>query len=828
MTTILGPTTGIRSSQLLAVAALSFVVYQVTLIVYRLYLCPVAKFPGPKLAAASFWYEFYFDVVKLGRYAHKIDDLHKRYGPIVRINPCEIHINDPQAYQRIYVEASQRRSDRWSFPVNGVNLPGILGLTIDHDLHRMRRSALNPFFSKQQVLRLEPVINENISKLCRRLNEYKGAGTTVNLNCAYAALAGDIVTQYCFARSYAVLDEPDFAPHWEDVNVRITQFGHLFNHFPSLIKVLRKIPPRIMSAGNPVLKQFFDREIQLGQQISAIKSGKNSAKNSNQKTIFHDLIYNSKLPPTELTIKRLQEEGTGIIAAGSVTTARTLYLISYYLILRPDVLARLQQELDEKEIFAAYPERRPSWVDLEKLPYLTAVLREGLRLAYGVVHRLARVFPDHVFTYDGWSIPPGTPISFSICDLHENPDIFPEPQKFDPERWLATDPETRKRFEQSWWPFSKGSRNCIGLNLAWAELYLTVATVFRRGGIDFELFETTEKDVLYQRDFGAPQGDDMGSSRLLELPFDVRAIILHYTLVAGPFETASVFLGRRVRNLVDVKANRAKEQALPRSNGVALLATCHQLHDEGAEALYGHLAIDLDYNNEEDNGDRTLDFLARIGAKNRALIQWIQLRCFSASSPHAVPLCEWRNIMHTIASDCVSLKEMTLNCPTDEEEQQDFLQTCYPSAEWVRATRRVATKARVQLHFPAFGPLAADHDFCTGFVPWFAGQCDVEEQETPAKEDFQASFPFLALPEDLQRRTISLAVLPPGQVIHPFLSPRVDQATLIAIPLLLTSKLVHRITEEVLYSEAIFAACVAKYGKHLIAFFHRRPVHQLN
>ncbi|KAI4231772.1 MAG: hypothetical protein L6R40_007629 [Gallowayella cf. fulva] len=202
------------NSQVLAIAVLSLAIFQIALVIYRLYLCPVAKFPGPKLAAATFWYEFYFDVIKLGRYAHKIDELHKQYGPIIRINPSEIHINDPQAYHSIYVEASQRKSHRWSFPVSGVDLPGILGLTIDHDLHRKRRSALNPFFSKQQVLRLEPVINENISNLCRRMNEYKGVGKTINLNCAYSALAGDLVTQYCFARNHAAVDEPDFAPQW--------------------------------------------------------------------------------------------------------------------------------------------------------------------------------------------------------------------------------------------------------------------------------------------------------------------------------------------------------------------------------------------------------------------------------------------------------------------------------------------------------------------------------------------------------------------------------------------------------------------------------------
>lgn len=68
------------SNQLLALGALLLVLYTAYGAIYRLYFSPVAKFPGPKLAGLTFWYEFYYDVIKRGRYTFKIRELHKQYG----------------------------------------------------------------------------------------------------------------------------------------------------------------------------------------------------------------------------------------------------------------------------------------------------------------------------------------------------------------------------------------------------------------------------------------------------------------------------------------------------------------------------------------------------------------------------------------------------------------------------------------------------------------------------------------------------------------------------------------------------------------------------
>ncbi len=105
--------------------------------------------------------------------------------------------------------------------------------------------------------------------------------------------------------------------------------------------------------------------------------------------------------------------------------------------------------------------------------------------------------------------------------MHLNPAIFPSPHEFRPERWL-NDP----RLDRYLVPFSKGSRQCLGINLAHTELYLCLACVFRQYGVhgqqnpsgEMELYKTTKEDVEIQYDLfvAIPKADSKGVRVLLK------------------------------------------------------------------------------------------------------------------------------------------------------------------------------------------------------------------------------------------------------------------------------------------------------------------------
>ncbi len=119
-------------------------------------------------------------------------------------------------------------------------------------------------------------------------------------------------------------------------------------------------------------------------------------------TIFHDIMV-SKLPEREKKLDRLCQEGQTFVVAGTETTAWCLSVICFHLLKDPAKLQRLTKELTEANATTS--------TELEQLPYLSAVIQEGLRLSYGVSHRLPRIAPDETMIFVAgdktWRIPPG-------------------------------------------------------------------------------------------------------------------------------------------------------------------------------------------------------------------------------------------------------------------------------------------------------------------------------------------------------------------------------------------------------------------------------------
>jgi cytochrome P450 len=113
--------------------------------------------------------------------------MHEKYGPIVRINPEEVHVQDADFYDEIYSGATRKR-DKWTFFTQSSGMPHAAFATDDHDLHRRRRAALNPYFSKAKVRSLQPRIEEALDKLMGRFDGFQQSGEPMTVSLAYAAL----------------------------------------------------------------------------------------------------------------------------------------------------------------------------------------------------------------------------------------------------------------------------------------------------------------------------------------------------------------------------------------------------------------------------------------------------------------------------------------------------------------------------------------------------------------------------------------------------------------------------------------------------------------
>lgn len=213
---------------------------------------------------------------------------------------------------------------------------------------------------------------------------------------------------------------------------------------------------------------------------------------------FTYLLENKNGLPNMYPMGELVAECSIMMNAGSDTTATALTNVLYWLLKNPKCLAKLRAELDEvlepHEMVAAYDR-------VKHLPYLRACLDESMRLTPPNTMNVPRLTPKDGMSIMGRWIPGNTTVHSPTYSVHRIAEAFPDPESYNPDRWLG---KTARDLQRHFLTFSLGSRGCIGRNITYLEQTVVLASIVHR--YEFELI--SEDWVLGQREaFTCSPGD---------------------------------------------------------------------------------------------------------------------------------------------------------------------------------------------------------------------------------------------------------------------------------------------------------------------------------
>ncbi|KAL2851906.1 cytochrome P450 [Aspergillus pseudoustus] len=464
-----------HSARIGGIAPVLLVVGGLWLGLKRLYWHPLRRIPGPLLAGITGWWKFYFDVIDNGTLVKRLPGLHKKYqSPVIRISPNHVHVDDPDFYHVVY----RAGTDYLKAPhfYKALIYPEALISIMDPKRHRVYRNTIAPLFSPAAIDQCAPRTHKVILKAAANIEEGLLIGRPINMERLLRCVSIDVLYVTIFGQPDEFVEDHQ-RPHALITSMdQITHGMWLTKHFP----IINDIAPNLPSA---LSSPSFAGYAQFRKQCEAWVEGVRQRRERGQSTTPEGVktLFDAMLEPSEekgyrsRTSKELIDESALFILAGTDTSAYSLTTATYYLLTNPGVLAVLRKELDPVEPLI----KVGNWEEVRKLPYLMAVVRETLRLSSPV--------PVNVQDY---FLPEGTIVSITHRTIHDNPGLFSNPAKFQPERWLGAKGKALDRWLVA---FSKGSRQCVGSPLAYQELSMTIAQVFSR--FDMELYETDQASM---------------------------------------------------------------------------------------------------------------------------------------------------------------------------------------------------------------------------------------------------------------------------------------------------------------------------------------------
>ncbi|KAA8897519.1 cytochrome P450 [Sphaerosporella brunnea] len=468
----------------------SFLIYWIIKIVYRIWFHPLAHVPGPKIAAATHLYHFYHNAFNKGQFVpYILPGLHEKYGRVVRFSPDEVDVHDVDVIQSFYAHKFAFKKDAKFWDAFGI--PRSSGLLYDYSEWRPRRNLLNPMFSKQSInTATNSVIYPMIEKFINRLQEFADSNKVLPMDGALYCLTVDIITEYTCGKAWGFLSEPGMDSA-KLQSVRWLTAGSPYSiEFPWLKKVvlrLHKTFPKLNLGGYSVTRRAA---VETVEHALALNAGNSQKVNSKPKYILDALLNpdHSKNFPT-LGFDDLLDEAMMLFAGGTDTTAHMVLFSIWRLCIDPDTRKKVTADV---RTLVRGSDGRFIVAEVEQLPYLSAFIKEMLRCYYGAIGRTPRLVPAGGITVPstGTFLPAGTRLSTAFISYHTDPDLFVEPHLFRPERWIGAPGKALEKWLLS---FGKGERICLGINLAYREMYLLLAELVTR--FEIEPYQTTAKDM---------------------------------------------------------------------------------------------------------------------------------------------------------------------------------------------------------------------------------------------------------------------------------------------------------------------------------------------
>ncbi|KAF4948832.1 hypothetical protein FSARC_13638 [Fusarium sarcochroum] len=433
---------------------MSGVLYCVVLAVYNLYLHPLSKYPGPKLASISnLWY---VKAWMSGRYPFYLQEAHRTYGDIVRIAPNELSFVTVEAYKDIYSQGGETnaRFVKSKFYDTGERILGVAQVQ-DPDEHQRQRKTLARPFSLRSLREQESVIHNYTNKFLMQIGRLgHSGGPGIDMKQALNWLTFDIIGDLAFGESVGAVESGKTHP-WVSLIVESTYF-YMLNSTRKRFPLLNLVLPFVITL-DAAAKWRMHQRFTTEKTEKRIALGTRLERND----FFSHLLKEGTISKDEL-----KAQANTLIIAGSETTSTVLTGITYCLLRNKASLNRLTEEI--RSTFTSLDEI--SGHATISLPYLKATIEEGLRLLPPIAFGPPRVSPGA--TVAGHYIPPGNIVSVDNWSVFRDPRNFREPESFLPERWLDLKPSDNKA---AFVPFSLGPHACIGTSLAYLEMRIILA-----------------------------------------------------------------------------------------------------------------------------------------------------------------------------------------------------------------------------------------------------------------------------------------------------------------------------------------------------------------